>query len=167
MNYEVIVRPAREGDLAAIVDLENRVGLPKWSHAGYLQQLDSSVGLLLVAEAVVGGLAGFANARIVADEMELLAVAVDGQFRRRGHGLKLLSAIEQAGAEAGALKSFLEVRASNSAAIRLYQKRGYVESGSRRSYYRDPVEDAVIMVRLLGVGTRYAEGANQGDKPRT
>lgn len=149
MSSDLKLRRAQESDLSAIVELEIHLGLPRWGEAGYRRQLDEDTGILIVATTGAERVAGFANARVVADEMELLAIGVGTEFRRFGLGLDLLRATEEVAMSAGAMRSFLEVRASNAAAIRLYEKRGYVRSGIRKAYYEEPVEDALMMERVL------------------
>lgn len=76
--------------------------------------------------------------RVVADEAELLTVAIDPDHRRRGHGAALLQEYELSAAQRGARTSFLEVSAENVAAIALYQSAGYQQAGQRIEYYRRP-----------------------------
>ncbi len=83
------------------------------------------------------------------DEAELLNLAVAPSVRGKGIGSALL---ERASADArrwGAKARFLEGRASNDDARRLYAKAGFEEVGRRRSYYRRPLEDALILRRAL------------------
>ncbi|HWF13859.1 MAG TPA: ribosomal protein S18-alanine N-acetyltransferase [Candidatus Acidoferrales bacterium] len=91
---------------------------------------------------VVGFLAG----RPVADEFEILNLAVGKNFRRNGIATKLLrSAIETARA-AAATQIFLEVRPSNAPGIALYTHLAFRVCGRRKNYYRDPVEDALLLI---------------------
>lgn len=79
--------------------------------------------------------AGFALARIVADEAELLLLAIRPPMRRRGIGKALLRSIVADAVERGAVKLHLEVRANNDA-VRLYRGEGFEKVGERRDYYR-------------------------------
>lgn len=101
-----------------------------------------------VAESETGVL-GFLFARIVADEMEILNLAVEPTDRERGIGGGLLDAALAHGRQAGATRVFLEVRESNVAARRFYERRGFVVTGRRPRYYHQPEEDALVMVRAL------------------
>jgi [ribosomal protein S18]-alanine N-acetyltransferase len=70
-------------------------------------------------------------------------------WRDRGLGKSLLSESVRRAKEQGAFRLDLEVRASNSVAIRLYGRAGFRETGRRRAYYHDPEEDAVLMSIIL------------------
>ncbi len=99
------------------------------------------IALVIEDEAVVQG---FLVARATGREWELENIAVAGPGRRQGRGTRLLDELlGQARAE-GAESIWLEVRASNRAARALYEKWAFVECGRRRSYYRNPGEDAVV-----------------------
>jgi ribosomal-protein-alanine N-acetyltransferase len=93
--------------------------------------------------------AGFIVVRHVLDEVEILNLAVQAESRRRGVATELLHVALQWGAENGANKAYLEVRASNTAAIRFYERHSFRASGRRPCYYSSPVEDAVILVSEL------------------
>ena len=70
------------------------------------------------------------------------------EFRKAGLGQKLLEAGIQEAAAKGVERILLEVRQSNKAAIRLYEKNGFQTIGLRKSYYTKPVEDAILMERF-------------------
>jgi len=95
---------------------------------------------------------GFALGRVIADEAELLTIAVDPGQRRAGIGRRVLVAFEDTAQARGAATVFLEVAAGNDAARGLYTTAGYCESGRRPAYYRHPdgqKEDAVLMDKAL------------------
>jgi ribosomal-protein-alanine N-acetyltransferase len=83
--------------------------------------------------------------RVVAGEGELLRIAVHPEVRQQGVGGALLTAVLSAIADACPLGVFLEVRAANVAARRLYARAGFIESGRRRDYYQAPREDAIVL----------------------
>lgn len=89
------------------------------------------------------GPAGFVLWRAAAGEAEILTIAVLPPWRRGGIGHRLLDAALCAAAEAGAEAMFLEAAADNTAALALYEKRGFQRVGLRRAYYGD--KDAVVM----------------------
>lgn len=81
------------------------------------------------------------------DEADLANIAVLPKMRGRGIGGAFLDKILDISRDLGALRVFLEVRESNATARGLYASRDFKEIGKRRKYYRNPTEDAVIMVR--------------------
>lgn len=90
-------------------------------------------------------LLGFLVARRVASDIEILNFGVRPEARRCGIGGMLLRVALQWGAELHAQRAFLEVRASNSAALRFYERRGFQVVGRRPRYYVSPVEDALLL----------------------
>ena len=98
---------------------------------------------------------GFALGRVMADEAELLTIAVAPEGRRRGLGRLLLGAFLADCAARGALAVFLEVDAGNAAALGLYQSAGFTQAGRRRAYYHAPDgtrTDALVLRRAAGPG---------------
>ncbi len=86
------------------------------------------------------------------DEAEILTMATDPLRRRKGVARRLLSMLLDALSGAGAAVVYLEVGATNRAAIALYKSCNFKQVGHRTAYYRraDGFEDALIMRRLLG-----------------
>lgn len=153
------VRPARKGDLAAVLAIESASFSDPWSADAF----DSSLSLphfrFLVAEqgAGVAGagdrpIAGYVLAMVLGPEGEIADIAVAPGSRGLGIGGLLLDSATRALVEAGVGALYLEVRESNLAARRLYASRGFGEQGRRRGYYRHPVEDALVLRRDLGPG---------------
>jgi ribosomal-protein-alanine N-acetyltransferase len=138
----VEIRTARLEDLTGIVAMEREsASAAHWSEAQYRQRFDD--GVILVADQA-GSLRGFVCARGVAGEWEIENVVVCSAQRQRGIANGLLSElVRRARSEAVSL-IVLEVRESNLAAHRLYEKNGFQAEGRRKSYYRDPVEDAIL-----------------------
>ena len=94
-----------------------------------------------------GKVVGFLVARRMADEMEILNVAVEPALRRRGVARRLLEATLAFGRASGAKRAFLEVRESNAGAISFYVRQGFAPAGRRPRYYADPPEDALVLAR--------------------
>ncbi|HEM3473157.1 ribosomal protein S18-alanine N-acetyltransferase [Streptococcus suis] len=87
-------------------------------------------------------LVGFLAVQTVLDEMEILQIAVKTDFQRLGIASQLMAAVMDWDGDI-----FLEVRESNSAAQALYTRQHFTKIGKRKDYYRNPVEDAVLMKR--------------------
>ncbi|MCP4595636.1 ribosomal protein S18-alanine N-acetyltransferase [Neptuniibacter sp.] len=137
-----------ENDLTRLLEIESRCFSSPLSESQFRQILLNSRGFNFGV--LVDELAGFALFSTVLDEAELLQVAVDPDYQRRGLSYALLQeALAQLSA-AGISKVMLEVRESNAAAIALYVKLGFTEDGRRKDYYPALIkgaerEDAVLL----------------------
>jgi [ribosomal protein S18]-alanine N-acetyltransferase len=149
------VRMAGVGDLAGVVEMERSIAeAPHWGEAEYAAILNEDNGVdvlvrrcLIVAEAEAEGrLLGFAVGKVIGlGPGELESVAVDSAARRNGVGRVLCEAVIDWCRGQGADWMELEVRAGSGGAIGLYGGLGFVVIGRRKGYYRDPVEDALLM----------------------
>ena len=151
MEGKITLREAVSDDIEWLLAIQKASpGAAGWSEAGYESLLSSEGTICLVAkdEGEVD-VSGFILARLMADEMEILNLAVVPAQRRRGLGRRLVAeALGRAGAR-GIKQCWLEVRASNQSALEFYHTVGFQEHTRRRDYYRDPVEDAVVCRRRL------------------
>ena len=140
------IRSATSADLSAMMALEKHAATAAhWSVEQYeaLFRVSSPhrVALLIEEESHVQG---FVIARVVGEEWEIENMAIAGPARRRGLGTRLFGELLDQARARGAKAVFLEVRESNRAARALYEKWAFLESGSRKRYYKDPVEDAIL-----------------------
>lgn len=135
-------RRARESDAKVLWHIETACFDDSWEVATLRASLNRDEYCAVVCE--TDPAVGYAIGRIVADEAELMRIAVMPQRRGQGIGKVLLAALLDAFREEGAGKVFLEVRQSNVAAISLYQEAGFVKTGTRPWYYGNG-EDAVNM----------------------
>jgi len=110
----------------------------------HFELTDNPASRCWVAE-VDGRVAAMLVGWMIVDEIHIATIATHPDFRQQGLGEKILSFALQSAKDEGALTSFLEVREGNSAALNLYYKFGYVESGRRECYYKDNDEDAILM----------------------
>ena len=136
--------------LDKILEIENLSFSAPWSLHGFLQELENPVSQLwaLMFDRVLLGYLCFWTIR---EEMQILDLAVHPRHRGRGHASFLLTRMMDLAFAEGVSRIWLEVRDSGSAARRLYEKFGFVESGRRKDYYSDPLEDALIMsLKLTG-----------------
>jgi ribosomal-protein-alanine N-acetyltransferase len=145
------VRVASATDLARVVEMERTIAeAPHWAETEYAAIVNNIEGTvkrrLLVAEAE-GRLLGFAVGKVVGSEVlaELESVAVEVAARRGGVGRALCGAIVAWCREQGAVALELEVRVGSYGAIALYAGLGFLVIGRRGGYYREPVEDAMVM----------------------
>jgi [ribosomal protein S18]-alanine N-acetyltransferase len=143
------IRPLRLADAASISDiLRDSTEAAQWPSESYVKLAVSPGGVFLVCETATQ-IIGFVAARQVADEAEILNIAVHRDFRRKGVATALLLAALEKFRSAAIARVFLELRESNQPARALYEHLGFVLSGRRKSYYRDPVEDALCMQKKL------------------
>jgi len=137
------------GDIGPVLELEAD-SLLAWNRQQLEDELRQPQGFQLVArDDVSGKIMGVLCGRITVDEAEILKLSVALEVRRRGIGLQLLDAALDYCRTRGAKNCFLELRASNTAAAKLYAGRGFFEVGRRKGYYRAPVEDAVLLQLAL------------------
>ena len=138
------IRQVAFGDLDALISIQARSPeAARWLRTDYQRATQGDfTGWVAETEA---GVIGFLIARLVADEMEILNLAVAAEARRRGAGSLLLKESLVWGRQAGARRAFLEVRESNGGAIEFYRRHSFVESGRRSRYYTDPIEDALVL----------------------
>ena len=151
----VQIRPMCPGDIPAAAGLERQVFSEPWSEQGFADALAGSQNIFLVAERA-GRLVGYAGFYGSFEEGDITNVAVEVHFRRQKIGLALVEAIKRAAASRGTARIFLEVRASNEAAQRLYCRAGFEACGRRKNFYRQPVEDAILM--CVNIGGNHAAG---------
>jgi ribosomal-protein-alanine N-acetyltransferase len=145
-----LLRPALAGDIARIVEIERACFADPWSEAAFRRILEEHSAIFLVAiPSSESALAGYAIAFSVGADAEILNVAVEAPFRGRGLAGQMLDAISIQLSARGVRNAFLEVRESNAAARALYESRGFVEIGRRGGYYRRPVEDALVLRRVM------------------
>lgn len=147
--HPALIRPAGPADLRTVCAIARLAPeAAQWSETA-LESLLGAGGEIRLATSN-GATAGFLVSRQAADEMEILNLAVLPEFRRNGVGRQLVEDALLGARERGAKSAHLEVRSSNRLAIAFYGVCGFRESGRRESYYRDPVEDALLMDRRLG-----------------
>ncbi len=142
----ISVRNATEDDLKYIESLESLSFSEPWSYESLRTHLASPLALTMVAEED-GVLLGYVYGSVIPPESELYRIAVDRSARRRGAGFKLLEKFLQGSSELGGKTTYLEVRESNTAARKLYERAGFALVGIRKNYYRSPLENAAVLVR--------------------
>ncbi|MFC0712216.1 ribosomal protein S18-alanine N-acetyltransferase [Azorhizophilus paspali] len=148
MSDAISFRPMTEADLDAVLKIEYAAFSYPWTR-GIFQDALKSYECWLMFEG--GQQVGHGVIQVILDEAHLLNITVKPQSQGRGLGLRLLEYLMTRARERRALECFLEVRASNGAAYRLYERYGFNEVGRRRDYYpaAGGREDALVMVCTL------------------
>ncbi|MBQ3556788.1 MAG: ribosomal protein S18-alanine N-acetyltransferase [Oscillospiraceae bacterium] len=155
MYYEIV--PMDRSHIEQIAQLEKNCFSTPWTENMLTDALFDPQASFIVAEDGEGGVLGYAGLHAVLDEGYIDNVAVEEAARRHGVASALLDVFCRFG-QANLAFLTLEVRASNAAAIALYQKHGFAQVGLRKNYYSNPREDAIIMTREFAEhGTETAE----------
>jgi len=142
----------KDADLPAVHEIEALSFSNPWSDAtfrGEVQNKGLSFPMVIVCPAD-GRVAGYICYWFIRDEVQINNVAVHPDFRGEGIGEAAMRLVLKEVHEKGAVLATLEVRASNKAAGRLYEKLGFKVLGTRKGYYSNPVEDAYVMGLVLG-----------------
>ena len=143
MNADVTVRAGTPADTITIAAIGRKSSTaPRWQLADYSEMFLTG-RTLLIAEAG-GEIAGFVAARDVGGEWELESIVVADGYRKRGIGRRLVLEVIGKAEKCKAQFIFLEVRGSNLAARRLYEKCGFEQYGRRKDYYSSPPEDGLL-----------------------
>jgi ribosomal-protein-alanine N-acetyltransferase len=142
----VKLTPATPAQAPAIAALAGEAGVQGWSVAGVSELLASPLGHAWVTEAA----SGFVLTRWVADEAELLLIAVHASRRQQGLGRALYEAFERAARAAGIRVVHLEVAEDNAPARALYAQLGFALVGRRPKYYAGRVDALLLSKELRG-----------------
>jgi ribosomal-protein-alanine N-acetyltransferase len=145
----VTIRLALPSDLPDISAIEVLSFSNPW-HPDTFRSLLTRDRVRVLAAAHDGNVIGYAVLWWVLDQGELANLAVHPEFQGKSVGSRLLDRVLTEAKAVGIESLFLEVRKSNETARRLYARRGFVQVSMRRGYYRNPPEDACVLVRTLG-----------------
>jgi ribosomal-protein-alanine N-acetyltransferase len=146
---QVHIRPMLEIDLPEVAGIERKSYAFPWSESIFHDCL--RVGYTCRTLDLAGQVIGYGVMSLGAGEAHILNVCVREEFRTVGLARRLLDHLMERAAAAGVSEAFLEVRPSNLAAIRLYQRLGFEQIGIRRGYYQAPDgrEDAIVLKLVL------------------
>lgn len=145
----VIERLSTAADLDAVVELEEASFNNPTTRDWYERELERpEVCFIYILRTPDVPVAAFCAFWLVVDQVHINNLAVRPEMRRRGLGSRLLDAVMKEAGKLGAASLMLEVRESNTAARRLYDHAGFNVHSVRKSYYTNPVEDALVLVRV-------------------
>lgn len=146
---QATLRPMRDDDLDAVLDIELRAYPFPWTRGIFQDCLRADYPAWVLQRD--GAVIGYGLLSLAADEAHVLNVCTDPDQQGQGHGRRLLRALLMLAQGRGAQRVFLEVRPSNLAAIALYHAEGFNEIGRRPRYYpaKGGREDAIVMAKEL------------------
>ena len=139
------ILPLSEKHLAAAAQLEQLCFAEPWSEQA-LVMLTREGGYGVVALTESGTVVGYGGMILAPDDGQITNIAVHPDHRRNGYGNAVLHALLRHAKDAKLESVSLEVRVSNTAAIKMYEAAGFAEMGRRKGFYQKPTEDALVMV---------------------
>jgi ribosomal-protein-alanine N-acetyltransferase len=150
----VLIRPMHDADLPAVAALERSAYLFPWTEGIFRDCL--RVGYVCRVLDIGGSVLGYGILSAGAGEAHILNLCVAEEVRCRGLGRSMLEALIDRARGFGVREAYLEVRPTNTTAIRLYQSMGFEQIGIRRGYYQATVgrEDAVVLKLDLTVAPK-------------
>jgi ribosomal-protein-alanine N-acetyltransferase len=142
--------PMSDADLDAVVAVEKEIYPFPWTRGNFADALQAGYSAWVLRDARAG-VAAYSVMMIAIDEAHLLNLSVARSAQRTGLGWRTLDWMADVARGYGAQTMLLEVRPSNEAALRLYQRYGFERTGVRRGYYpaHGGREDAIVMRILL------------------
>ena len=146
-----------QADIAEVIAVERAAYSAGWPPTAFERELSQNpmARYVVIREAAGHPVVGFAGLWLMVDEAHVVTVAVVPGVRGRGLGKLLVHALVLVAAEHGMALATLEVRPSNEVARKLYGTFGFYEVGTRKGYYADNHEDALIMTTEDIQGSAY------------
>jgi len=153
LDFEIIVSPLAKSDIPSILEIEYDSQPEPWTEKAFLEEINRANSNLLVARLLTGAPAGEHSPEVagyicfwtVADEIQILNLAVRQTLRQQGIARRLIELAIRKGREQHAEFVTLEVRKSNGPARKLYESFGFKVIGERPEYYGVKKESAILM----------------------
>jgi len=141
----VTLRPMTVEDIPRVLEIERASFRTPWPSDAYTHELKENRLAAYIVASADDRLVGYAGMWVILDEAHITTIAVEPALRGQRVGERLLVGLIDAAMERGARWMTLEVRKSNDTAQNLYHKYGFREIGTRKGYYSDNREDAIVM----------------------
>lgn len=142
----MIIRTAEQMDIDAIVRVENACFSTPWSIDAIKHEIcENKLADFMIACDEENNIIGYIGIWTLLDECQINKIAVMPEKRKIGIGKTILNHVIELTRDMGVKSWYLEVRESNTAAQALYRSAGFSSVGTRKNYYINPVEDAVLM----------------------
>ncbi|MBE6122758.1 MAG: ribosomal-protein-alanine N-acetyltransferase [Erysipelotrichaceae bacterium] len=155
-----MIRKMTEGDLDEIDRLEKELFSSPWPREEYIYELKQNPFSNLIVIEEDGEIAAYCDWWIIYEQAQIATIGVREKSRRKGYGQMMIDEIVKDADAHGCDFLSLEVRVSNTPAIRLYEKNGFIQANIRKNYYEDNHEDAYLMIRPLGGGSYDEDTGN-------
>ena len=143
---KIYIKKMSVDDIKSVIQIEKEAyGNHHWSKSAFYDEMSNNLAKYYAAKTESGELVGYAGTWHIIDEGHITTIAVKKDFKRKHIGEALIVKILEDCYKEGIKYLTLEVRVSNEAAIGLYTKYGFNSLGTRKGYYQDNNEDALIM----------------------
>jgi ribosomal-protein-alanine N-acetyltransferase len=140
----IIIMPMRRRHLRSVLRIEEKTSSTPWSLGLFLAEARRDERVYLVARSG-NEILGYAGLLFALTDGHITTIAVDPDHQGGRVGTRLMLVLMRAARERGTEAVTLEVRASNVSAQAMYRRFGFVPAGARKDYYRDPIEDALVL----------------------
>lgn len=145
---KIELAPMTEADIEEVHVIERASFSSPWPKSMFLEEIGDRFTRSYLVAKKDGKVIGYAGLLVILDDGHITNLAVAPAFKRQRVATRLVLRLIDEATERGVIKITLEVRESNQAAIEFYQKFGFEKMGTRKNYYSDTGEDAVIMWTL-------------------
>ena len=143
---EIYITKMQKEDIEGVVEIEKEAyGKHHWAKSSFYDEMSNNLAKYYVAKTPEGELAGYAGTWHIIDKGHITTIAVKKKFLRNHIGEAIIHRMIEDCYKDGVKYLTLEVRVSNTPAIKLYEKYGFQSLGTRKGYYQDNNEDALIM----------------------
>ena len=149
MKSKIEIEEISKKDAPCVAKIEKECFSTPFSEADILGYIDNPIWNFFVAT-LDGSIIGYVSFTKIIDECQIVNVAVSKSARKMGVGTLLIERLLNFCRQNGVSKLFLEVRKSNTPAIKLYEKFGFLAVGVSKNHYSVPTEDAILMNLTLG-----------------
>lgn len=152
---ETRIRTVEPAHISDLIRIGVETNLSQWSAQNYLDELKNGSSIMFRLEVDNNETVGFIVGRTVPSEVEnaldaeIYNIAVLPPFERKGFGQLLLNCFTETCSAAIVASIWLEVRESNGKAIRFYERNGFERVQTRRHFYENPREHAILMKRSM------------------
>jgi ribosomal-protein-alanine N-acetyltransferase len=143
---DITISPMTKDDIEAVVKIEEEAyGKHHWAKSSFYDEMSNNLAKYYSAKTPSGELIGYAGTWHIIDEGHITTIAVKNEYQRNHIGEAIIQKIIDDCYKNNIKYLTLEVRVSNLPAIKLYEKYGFQSLGTRKGYYQDNNEDALIM----------------------